>query len=280
LTALATPGAATQLPVSLRPAYFYDSPQYARVLVAANIRLEKIPFKKKRGQLAADLDIMGAAYSEDGGMAARFSETLPISFDKDKESEFRKATLPYRNYFRLRPGKYRLKLAAADEAGNLGAAEQSLEVPVYPAQGFTLSSLVVAEHLSQLPELIKNLQTQLLDQSDPLLFSKMQIEPSVANKLPVGSAAAVMFRMYNLADTPDQWEGVAKPRLLDEKGREISLPPIQLKETMEQAGPTDAVVALRLPFQNAPAGKYRLQIEIALAGSAQSATLQTDLEFF
>ena len=96
LTALASPGAATQLPIAFRPVYFYDSPRIARVLVAARIRMEKMAFKKKGGQIGTDLNIMGVAYAEDGSIAARFSETLPISFDKEKEPEFRngKSGLP------------------------------------------------------------------------------------------------------------------------------------------------------------------------------------------
>jgi VWFA-related protein len=280
LTALASPGTATQLPIAFRPAYFYDSPQSARVLIAAKLKMDSIALKKKGGQLEADLNIMGAAYAEDGSIAARFSETLPISFDKDKEAEFRKGTLPYRNYFKLRPGKYRLKLAVADESNNLGAAEQALEVPALPEQGFAVSSLVVAEQLSQLPDLIKNLQTQLLDQSDPLLFSKMQIEPSVENRLPVNAAVAVLFRIYNLPKTIDQADLVARVRLLNEQGEKYALAPIPLKEVLSPAGPSEVVVGLRLPFQNIQPGKYRLAIEVTESGARQSATTQADIEFY
>jgi VWFA-related protein len=280
MTALASPGTATQLPIVFRPAYFYDSPQSARVLIAAKLKMESIALKKKGGQLEADLNIMGAAYAEDGSVAARFSETLPISFNKENEAEFRKGTLPYRNYLKLRPGKYRLKLAVSDESNNLGAAEQALEVPALPAQGFAVSSLVVAEQLSQLPDLIKNLQTQLLDQSDPLLFSKMQIEPSVENRLPANSAAAVLFRIYNLPKAIDQMDLVARARLLDEKGERYSLAPIRLKEVLSPAGPSEVVVGLRLPFQSVQPGKYQLVIEITESGTSQSATNRADLEFY
>ena len=91
-----------------------------------------------------------------------------------------------------------MKLAASDESNNLGSTEQSLEVPALPEQGFAGSSLVLAEQTSRLPGLIQNLQTQLLDESDPLIYSGMQIEPRVENRLPVSSAIPVLFRVYNL----------------------------------------------------------------------------------
>jgi hypothetical protein len=279
MTAIDSPGAAQQLPLVFRPAYFYDSTQAARVLVAARIRMEKMAFKKKGGQLGADLNIMGVAYAEDGRTTARFSETLPVSFDKDKEAEFRKGNLAYRNYFRLRPGKYRLKLAASDESNNIGSIEQAFEVPPLPEQGLTGSSLVVAEQMTRLPELVQNLQNQMLEQTDPLLYSGMQIEPRVENKLPINSAVPVIFRMYNLPGQPEQWDYAATAKLLDEKGKEFTLPPIALKKVMSPAVKAEAVVALRLPFQDVPPGKYQLVIQATDAASANTATLRTDLEF-
>jgi VWFA-related protein len=279
LTALATPGAAAQLPVAFRPMYFYLPSRGARVLVAARIRMEKTAFSKKGEQIGTDLNIMGVAYAENGSIAARFSQTLPVSFDKENESEFRKESLAYRNYFKLRPGKYRLKLAVTDESNNLGSTEQFLEVPAFPDQGFAGSSIVIAEQASQLPDLIRNLQTQLLDESDPLLYPGVQIEPSVENRLRAGSAIPVMFRLYNLPGPPDQWDLEAKARLLDETGKEYALGPISLKKAMSAVGEAEAAVALSLSFKDVQAGKYRLIIETSEAASLKTATLQTDLEF-
>ncbi|HTY64302.1 MAG TPA: VWA domain-containing protein [Acidobacteriota bacterium] len=279
LTALASPATATQLPVAFRPAYFYDSPQSARVFLTAKIQTEKIVLRKKGGQIGTDLNVMGVAYAEDGSVAARFSETLPISFEKENEAEFRKTSLPYRNYFRLRPGKYRLKLAASDESNNLGATEQPLEIPAAPEQGFSVSSLVLAEGMSELPDLIKNLQARLLDQNDPLIYSKMQIEPSVENRFPVRSTVSTLFRIYNWPNRPEAWDPLATVKLIENGREKFAMAPIHLKDRMSVASPTEAVVSLPLAFQAVPAGKYRLLIEIAGSGSVQTATLQADLEF-
>jgi len=278
LTALATPGAATQLPLAFRPAYFYDSRHSARVLITAKVRTEKMVFQKKGGQMGTDLNVMGVAYAEDGSIAARFSETLPIRFEKDKEAGFRKQDLPYHNYFKLRPGKYRLKLAASDESRNMGSMEQSLEIPVFPERGFAVSSLITAEQVSRLPDLIQNLQTQLLDQTDLLAYSGIQVQPGIENKFPTNTAIPVLFRIYNLPGRFEEWDPVANAALMGEKGEKFALSPIRLKELLTPAAPAEAVVALRLPFQNVPPGKYRLVIETADPISSQTAVLQTDLE--
>jgi VWFA-related protein len=280
LTALATPGAATQLPVVFRPLYFYLNPRGARVFIAARVRMEKTAFRKKGEQIGTDLNIMGAAYAEDGSIAARFSQTLPVSFDKEREPEFRKGSLAYRNYFKLRPGKYRLKLAVSDESNNLGSIEQSLEVPAFPDQGFAGSSIVIAEQTSQLPDLIRNLQTQLLEESDPLLYQGVQIEPSVENRLRAGSVnLPLMFRLYNLPCPPDRCDLEAKVRLLGETGKEYALDPISLKSALSAVGDMEAAVVLSLSFQDVQPGKYRLLIETSETASLKTVTLQTDLEF-
>jgi VWFA-related protein len=279
MAALATPGSATQLPINFRPIYFYDSAQAARVFVIARVRMNKPAFRKKGSQLGTDLNMMGVAYAEDGSIAARFSETVPVIFDKDKEEEFRKGSFAYRNYFRVRPGKYRLKLAVSDESNNLGSVGQSVEVPPFPSQGIAGSSLVLVEQTSRLPGLIQNLQNQMLDQSDPLIYAGLQVEPGVENRLPVNSPLRVLFRLYNLSGDPDVWNLVATPKLVNDQGGEWILNPLSLQKSIAPAGTGEAVVGLSLPFRGVAPGKYRLVIEIAQGNSVKANSVSTDVEF-
>jgi hypothetical protein len=274
---MASPDTAIQLPLAFRAAYFYDSPRMARVLVSAKISLEKAEFKKKGGQLACDLNVMGAAYAENDSVAARFSETVPVTIDKEKDQNLPKSQV-YSNYFKLRPGKYRLKLAVSDGGKNLGSMQQQLEIPALSENGIAGSSLVVAEHLSQLPALIQNLQTKLLDDSDPMVYAGLQISPSIENRFSVNSPVPVMFKLYNPAGGLGHWKATAKTRLLDEAGKELSLPPFSLEDNSPQPDSTEATIGLNLRFKDVTPGKYRLIIEITEAKSSQTATLQTDLE--
>jgi hypothetical protein len=160
----------------------------------------------------------------------------------------------------------------------MGSMEQSLEIPVFPERGFAVSSLITAEQVSRLPDLIQNLQTQLLDQTDLLAYSGIQVQPGIENKFPTNTAIPVLFRIYNLPGRFEEWDPVANAALMGEKGEKFALSPIRLKELLTPAAPAEAVVALRLPFQNVPPGKYRLVIETADPISSQTAVLQTDLE--
>jgi VWFA-related protein len=275
---LASSSVPVQLPIVFRPAYFFESSGFARVLIQARIATEKLALKKKGDELAAEVNLMGVAYAEDGSTAARFSQTVPVSCEKEKEQEFRKEGFRYRNYFKLRPGKYRLKMAASDESSNLGAIEQSLEIPALQEKRLTGSSIVLIETTSHLSELIQDLRAQLLDESNPLLYSGMQIEPRAENKLQVDAAIQVLFRIYNLSGSYDQWNLSARPKLINEKGDAISLDSILLKKIISPATAGQGVVALNLPFRGAAPGKYKLVLEVSDAASTETATLQTDLE--
>jgi len=277
LKAMASPSVASKLPLAFRAAYFYDSPKLARVLISSRINLEKAKFKKNDGQLSCDLDVMGVAYDENNHVAARFSESVPIRIDKENNQNSSRI-LNYKNYFKLRPGRYRLKLAASDGKNNLGSMEQEIGIPALNENVFTASSLVIADRVWKLPALLQNIRTKLLDDSDPLVYAGMQLTQNVENKLPVNSPLPVLYKLYNLSGGTGSWEGIAKAKLLDEAGNEVSLPTFSLKQDPLQSGSNEATIGLTLKFQDVTPGKYKLIIETTELPSSQTATVQTDLE--
>jgi hypothetical protein len=240
--------------------------------------MAQVELKKKGSQLGSELNVMGVAYAEYGSVSARFSETLQVTLDKDKEKNFRKANIGYRNYFKLRPGKYRLKLVTSDTANSLGSAEHSLDVPAMPESGIGGSSLVIAEEVSRLPDLIRDLHAKMLDDSEPLIFSGVRISPSIENKLSTDSPLHVFFRLYGIGSRRNP---ILKARLVGENGSTFSLPPIPFDSDIVSRIGEEAMVGLNLPFKEVSPGKYTLvvAVETADAGSPQSVAVQTDLEF-
>jgi VWFA-related protein len=276
--ALTSPGAESHLPVIFRPVYFYESPQSARVFIASRIGMETIAFKKKGNLLTAELAIMGAAFAENGAMAGRFSQSLPVTCEKDKEAAFRAQPLAYRNSLSLRPGKYRLKVAVADATGNLGSVEQSLEIPAFPENGPAVSSLVLVEQTSPVPELIRDLRAQMLEESDPFSYLNSQIEPRIEHKLNSSSDIPVFFRIYSPSVASHQTQWTAKAILRNENGQEHELPLIDLHKMMVSAGNGECAVSFNLKFPDAPPGRYSLRIDATETQSGKTATVQTDID--
>jgi VWFA-related protein len=279
LGALASPETAVQLPVNFRPAFFYNSSRMLSALIFAEIGMEKTALVKKGDQLECNLNLMGAAYAENGRMAARFSEPLNRKFDQEKGQDVRKISLPYRNSFTLQPGKYRLKLAVSDEKSNLGTIEKILEASAKPQQGFALSSLIVIAHKTVLPNLVQNIQTQLMDDSDPLVFRGMQIEPSVNQRLPVRLPIPLLFKIYRIDGGAGAWIFHARARLINEKNENSGQVGFDLKQSdLEILNSSEAVASINLSFPDAKPGKYTLSVELSESGSSQSSIAQTDIE--
>ncbi|HEU0007167.1 MAG TPA: VWA domain-containing protein [Terriglobia bacterium] len=276
MSAISSPTPLTQLPVSFRPVFFYDSPQLARVPISARIQRGTIELKKKGGLMVNAVDVMGVAYAEDGSVAARFSETLNLAVEKEREELFRNSDIPYRNYIKLRPGKYQLKLAIADEKGKVGTSEQSLAVPPMPA-GLASSSLVVSQEMTQLPDLIRNMQTRLLDEADPLIYKGIQILAPVGNTVRRENPIAVFYKLYNLEGNAASRSLTANVQIIDEKGQISEIPSMDLEEAAYPTGPSEAAIGFNLPLKDLPPGKYQLKVETVDKAKSQSITSQTEM---
>jgi hypothetical protein len=125
---------------------------------------------------------------------------------------------------------------------------------------------------------MRNLHDTLLDDSDPFVHAGMRLSPSLENRLPIDRPLDVLFKLYNLPAGSDHWSLVAKPKLVNENGKELAWPPIPIDESSSKTGDTEATIGINLPFQNAAPGKYKLLIEISETESSQSTMIQTDLE--
>ena len=169
-------------------------------------------------------------------------------------------------------------MAASDESNNLGSVEQVLEVPDLAESGMAASSLVLPEEVSKLPDLIRSLQSSLLDDTEPLIYSGMQVFPSADNKLRAGAALPVFFKLYGLGKSADRGKLTARARLISDKGIESLLSSIPLAESISPESKDECTVGISLLFQDAPPGRYTLVIEASDGVSPLALTLRTDLE--
>jgi VWFA-related protein len=276
--ALASSTPSTELPVNFRAFYFYDETGLARIPIEASLQTSTIELKKKGNSLAGDLNVMGIAYAENGEVAARFSETVQLQFDKEKEEAFRKQRLPYENYFKLRPGKYLLRLAFADQKGKVGSVEKSLEIPSLSGGSMMASSLVLMDRLAQLPELVKDIQSQLLDENNPLVYQGYQITPSAENRLAANMPVRVFYRIYNLDRGQKEKKFVAKVSLKGENGKQQDFPPVSIDNNVVFTGKTEAAVGLGFSLGNLTSGNYKLAIETSETVSNKSVMSLMDFQ--
>jgi VWFA-related protein len=270
-TLLTSPVSANGIQLEMRPVVFYDSPQLARVTLFGRV---------KAGAASAPpgkLEFMGAAYDMDGNIVGRFygSKTVsaPVGANSATPDE-----VYYQNQLLVKPGKYQLKMAVMNDAGKSSNQSLPLEVPALTESSMGASSLVLSSRVTPLPDLVKNVQVQLLNETNPMAFKGYEITPSVDNRVDRKLPLAVFYKIYNLKPAGPERVLMAKPRLIDEKGQTHDLPAIKLTRVVQPSGPGQVTLGFNFPVRDLQPGKYRLSIETVDSTNNQSATCQTNVE--
>ncbi len=198
MKAIDSPTPVTDLPLELVSDYFYDSSGMARTPVAVQLPMSKLRFKKEKGLQVDSVDVLGVAYKENGSIAAKFSDTYPIRMENDQKKKMpADATLTIPSYFNLQPGKYRIKVAAHEQGDLVGTVEDNLEIPPYKSGEFTLSSLVLSSEIRPMASLISSLESQLLDDKNPLMFNGLKVYQRVDKRFERNQPMAIFFTIYN-----------------------------------------------------------------------------------
>ena len=274
--ALSSAAPATQLPVSFRAVYFYDSPQLAQIPVLVKIGRGSVALKKKEGQWTGSATVMAVASAEDGTTASRFSGEVNVLINNSQAEAFRKQDLVYKNFLRLRPGKYRLKLVVMDERGKTGTAERHLVIPAFRQEAMTSSSLIISQEMVPLPGLIKELAPRMLSQMDPMQFRGFQIYAPIEAEIDRERPAAVFYRIYTALPTQSLRSLRAKVQATDGNGESHLFPLIDLTSSALPDSPTEAAIGFMLPVRDLKPGKYRLTVETIEEQSGQSVISETD----
>jgi len=266
----------SQVPLSFRTLFYYNSPHEASALVFSRLAAQATEGRVRRKRPAA-VDLMGVAYSEDGRIAARFSGTFTSTTGIDGGETGPKEDAILSSYFRLRPGKYRLKLAAADKENKVGTAEETLVIPALSADAWGVSSLVVSQKIEPLPELVQNMQAGLLDKTDPLIYRGRRISTSVENRFIRQKPLLILYKLYNWRPEESSQPLTANIRLTDDTGVTNLLRPLYLDKTVELGVHGEITIGFSLPIADKVPGKYRLNIETVDGTGRHSVSCQTQI---
>ncbi|MBZ5555356.1 MAG: hypothetical protein LAO21_21825 [Acidobacteriia bacterium] len=173
------------------------------------------------------------------------------------------AAITYPNYFNLASGKYRLKMAVRDQGNLIGTVEQPLDIPAIQTGQFATSSLVLSAELQPVSSLLGNMEAQLLDEKNPLVFNGTRVYQSVGRKFYRNGRLILFFAVYNLAIDPTS----KAPTLL------LSYSVMTQEKTVYEQPLTHMTelpnmengalpLALIIPLKQFPAGIYTVQVMV------------------
>ncbi len=254
---------AGNLAASLQAPYFYVAPNTARVNLAMEIPTSAIKFEKQKGAQHAEINVLGVAYKDDGGIAGRFSDTVNLDFDGKKEvEEFTKKPLHYENQFELASGHYNLKIAFNAGPQNFGKVDVPLTIDPYNDKQFGISGLALSNEMRRVSDATVGLDAELLEDHTPLVVRGMQIVPSGTNRFKASDTAEIYVEVYDpllLGEKPPKM--LLQYSLLDLKTGERKLDvSISNTESSVVAGSRVVPLGLKLPVADLRPGSYRVEI--------------------
>ena len=248
---------------SMLAPYFYTSANTARVNLAIEIPPNTVKFDKQKGKLHATVNVMGIAYTLDGGVAARFSDSVALTFEDKKELEqFNSKPFHYENQFDVAAGHYNLKVAFNTQgADSFGKLEIPLVVDPYDGKQFSMSAVALSKDVHPVSQMGETLDATLLEDRTPLVTQGLQLIPSGSNHFKTTDGAAFYVEIYDAAlvgpNPPKVGVDVA---VVDRKTGEKKIE-TRSAAADAKAGSPLVPVGLKLPVGNLPPGSYRLELK-------------------
>jgi len=277
VAASSTPGT---IPVSLEAPYFYTAPDAARVDLALNIPGSSLAFEKQKGDLHAEVNVLGIAFRSDGSVVARFSDTSKVDIEKGKRKEFEKQPFVYRNSFAILPGRYDLRVVLSP--GGHAYAKYAMPPAIEPFNGKQLqvSSVVLSDTVRDIAEVQETLAPEIIEGRTPLVVRGLQIFPSSTNHFSRSEKIALYTQIFE----PDPIQDGA-PRveisfsIVDAKTNLVvyESPATSLTKFVRPGNPIiPALVWLRT--DKFPPGSYRLEAQARDSKQNVSAVQSADLD--
>ncbi len=217
-----TPGASMMAP------FFYTSPDTARATVAMEIPSDAIKFEKVKGKLRAVLNVLGIAYSPDGAVAARFSDSVKIEFENKKlvEKFQEEPLLHYEKDFEVAVGKYTLKVVYSS-GQSFGKLEQPLNVDKFEGQKFRMSGLAFSRSFRKVSAIDSNIDSALVEDRTPLVANGMQFTPTGLSSFKKTEVVAVYAQLYDdllgAVEPPKDFMVGIQLRILDDQAKVVKL---------------------------------------------------------
>jgi hypothetical protein len=248
---------------SIRTPYFYSAPDVARVHLVMEIPSASVQFEKVKGKQHAEINVLGIAYKPDASIAARFSDTVNLDFDGQKDvEEFRKKPFYYENQFEIGAGKYTLRVAFKSGNDMFGKVENPLHVFPFDGQKITLSSIALSNSTTQISDLDTSLDAELLDDRKPLVVRGMQVSPSATNHFKKTDNAVAYIEVYDpaLAGKNPPQLGL-EYRIIDMKtaAQKLDVGVMDTKDLIKPGNPV-VPVGVKLPLGTLPPGTYRVDL--------------------
>ena len=262
-----TPGSIKSL---LQAPYFFTAPNTARVNVAMEIPADSFKFEKEKGKFYSRLKILGIAYRADGGVAARFSDSVELKLDdKNAVKDFKEKPLHYEGQFDIGSGSYTLKVVVSTGGESFGRVEAPLVVDTFDAKQFSLSGVALSKSFVRMQDLDTSTDADSLEDRKRLISQGLLIVPTGSPSFLKSEPSLMYIEIYAPILAQPSPPGIAlQLKIVDRASGQsktdtgwMNLAALVLK------GNPIVPVGMKLPIDKLEPGAYRAELKaVDMAG--------------
>jgi hypothetical protein len=263
LEALAAMPAAGSAAAAMAVPHFYAGVNVAVVDLVMEIGLEHLQFSEANGRRSAELKFAAQAVRPDGAAAAKFTDTVKLSFATEAEAAaYLKRPYRYEHQFRLAPGKYEVRVAFGSGATSLGRAAAPLTVDGWDGKALAVSGVALARETRK-----ADAGAATLEARKALVSRGVEIVPAGDVRFTRGERCSAYFEIYDPSRTSSSAARLsAQVRVLDEAGVQKVDSGVLAVDGLAKLGEQMVPVSLNVPVDGLPAGKYKLEVSAMRAG--------------
>jgi VWFA-related protein len=182
--------------LNAQASYFYQGADQALVNVALSVPGDAFNFEKDKKNFHCAVTILGVAYRPDGSVAARFSDSRALDYEKKDLKEFTQGAFNYRTGFDIAPGQYKLKIAVSTGGNSFAKQDVPLTVRPYNGNQFNISGVVLSDQIQKVSQAAVSMDEALLEDQKTFVAQGVQLEPSANNTFKAGGQLALYVEVY------------------------------------------------------------------------------------
>jgi VWFA-related protein len=242
--------------------WFYSGPNLARVRMSLDIVPAAMKLQTDKGRFHGDYEIVGVARKPDDSVAAQFTKTIHLDFDKQQAEAFLKSSYHYINEFRIAPGKYKVSVAIGVDGKAFGKIEKSLDIDSWTGESLSMSGVALSREAKPVADLASGLESSLLIGTQPLIVKGSEIIPAGSSEYYSGETGSVYFEIYEplISGNTVPLIGI-RIRVLDVPGGASKFDTgVKIATSFVRPGNPVVPVVSPIPIATLPAGTYTLEV--------------------
>jgi hypothetical protein len=231
------------------------------VLSNITIQFERkdLQFRQKEGISAASIHLYGRVTSMTRRPITYFEEDLEVQVPSEMLQAAQGGGLSdiYQKGIPLKPGRYRLSIAAKDQVGgNQTTYEMPLDVPHMEDDQVTTSSLILADT-------IENVAKENIG-NGPFVIGTTKVRPRIDNIFKRSEKLGIYMQLYNfdVDETTHKPEGSVEYEVINNATKEKIVEPYSEDVSKLPGGASELIIKRLLPLSSFQPGSYTVNIKI------------------